>query len=98
MPGVARFRLAVLVAALLAVTIEERRLDDARLDRFDDAGFAALHAAWLQHALLIFPGQHLSNAGQIAFAKRFGPIERIGGGDIVAISNVKADGTVRRAG
>ncbi len=66
-----------------------------RLAQLDDAGFAALHAAWLQHALLIFPGQHLSQAEQIAFAKRFGPIERIGGGDIVAISNVKADGTVR---
>jgi len=67
-----------------------------RLADLDDAGFAALHAAWLQHALLIFPGQHLSNAQQITFAKRFGPIERMGGGDIVAISNVKADGTVRQ--
>ena len=67
-----------------------------RLANLDDAGFAALHAAWLQHALLIFPGQHLSNAEQIQFAKRFGPIERIGGSDIVAISNVKADGTVRQ--
>lgn len=66
------------------------------LATLDDAGFAALHAAWLQHALLIFPGQHLSNDQQITFAKRFGAIERIGGGDIVAISNVKADGTVRQ--
>lgn len=66
-----------------------------RLADLDDAGFAALHTAWLQHALLVFPGQHLRNAEQVAFAKRFGPIERIGGGDIVAISNVKADGTVR---
>jgi alpha-ketoglutarate-dependent taurine dioxygenase len=76
--------------ATLGATVTGLRLAD-----LDDAGFAALHAAWLQHALLIFPGQHLSNAEQIAFAKRFGPIERIGGGDIVAISNVKADGTVR---
>jgi len=67
-----------------------------RLADLDDAGFAALHSAWLQHALLVFPGQFLTNAEQIAFAKRFGPIERIGGGDIVAISNVKADGTVRQ--
>lgn len=67
-----------------------------RLADLDDAGFAALHAAWLQHALLIFPGQFLSNAEQIGFARRFGPIERIGGGEIVAISNVKADGTVRQ--
>jgi alpha-ketoglutarate-dependent taurine dioxygenase len=61
----------------------------------DDAGWQAIHQAWLQHALLIFPGQHLSNAEQIRFARRFGPIERIGGGDIVAISNVLADGSVR---
>jgi alpha-ketoglutarate-dependent taurine dioxygenase len=67
-----------------------------RLADLDDAGFAALHSAWLQHALLVFPGQFLTNAEQVAFAKRFGPIERIGGGDIVAISNVKADGTVRQ--
>jgi len=61
----------------------------------DEAGWQAIHRAWLQHALLIFPGQHLSNEQQIAFARRFGPIERIGGGDIVAISNVRADGQVR---
>jgi len=67
-----------------------------RLAGLDDAGFATLHAAWLQHALLVFPGQFLSNAEQIGFARRFGPIERIGGGEIVAISNVKADGTVRQ--
>ena len=67
-----------------------------RLADLNNAGFAALHAAWLQHALLVFPGQFLTNAQQIGFARRFGPIERIGGGDIVAISNVKADGTVRQ--
>lgn len=67
-----------------------------RLADLNNAGFAALHAAWLQHALLVFPGQFLTNAEQINFARRFGPIERIGGGDIVAISNVKADGTVRQ--
>lgn len=66
-----------------------------RLADLDDAAFAALHAAWLAHALLIFPGQHLDRAQQVAFARRFGPIERIGGGDIVAISNVLPDGRVR---
>jgi len=76
--------------ATLGATVTGLRLAD-----LDDAGFASLHAAWLQHALLIFPGQHLGKDEQIGFARRFGPIERIGGGDIVAISNVKADGTVR---
>ena len=66
-----------------------------RLAELDEAGFQALHAAWLQHALLVFPGQHLDRAQQIGFARRFGPIERIGGGDIVAISNVLPDGRVR---
>jgi len=61
----------------------------------DDATWRTLHAAWLTHALLIFPGQHLDNAAQIGFARRFGPIERIGGGEIVAISNVLPDGRVR---
>jgi alpha-ketoglutarate-dependent taurine dioxygenase len=61
----------------------------------DAPTWSTLHEAWLEHALLIFPGQHLSNAQQIAFAQRLGPIERIGGGEIVAISNVRDDGTVR---
>jgi alpha-ketoglutarate-dependent taurine dioxygenase len=61
----------------------------------DAPTWSTLHEAWLEHALLIFPGQHLSNAQQIAFAQRLGPIERIGGGAIVAISNVRDDGTVR---
>jgi len=61
----------------------------------DEPTWRRLHDAWLTHALLIFPGQHLDNAQQIAFAKRFGAIERIGGGDIVAISNVLPDGRVR---
>ncbi len=50
-----------------------------------------LHAAWLKYALLIFPGQHLDRARQIAFAKRFGPLEF----DYAAISNVKPDGSLR---
>ena len=35
----------------------------------------ALHDAWLEYALLIFPGQFLTRDEQIAFAKRFGPLE-----------------------
>jgi alpha-ketoglutarate-dependent taurine dioxygenase len=62
-----------------------------RVASLDDATWSELYAAWLDHALLIFPGQHLSRAEQIAFAKRFGPLEF----EMAAISNVKADGTVR---
>jgi len=48
-----------------------------------------LYAAWLQYALLIFPDQHLARDQQIAFARRFGSVEF----EMVAISNVKSDGT-----
>lgn len=62
-----------------------------RLAEIDDGAFAWLYAAWLEHALLIFPGQHLSAAEQIAFARRFGPPEF----EIAPISNVRRDGSIR---
>ena len=62
-----------------------------RIPEIDDDTFQALHAAWLKYALLIFPGQHLTRAEQIAFAKRFGPLEF----EMTAISNVRSDGTLR---
>jgi alpha-ketoglutarate-dependent taurine dioxygenase len=62
-----------------------------KLTGLDDATWRELHAAWLRHALLIFPDQHLRRDEQIAFAKRFGPLEF----EMAAISNVKADGTLR---
>ena len=57
----------------------------------DAATFGVLYQAWLQYALLIFPDQHLKRDEQIAFAKRFGPLEF----DMAALSNVKSDGTLR---
>jgi alpha-ketoglutarate-dependent taurine dioxygenase len=62
-----------------------------RLPELDDAGFAALHAAWLDHALLIFPGQHLTKEEQVQFARRFGPLEF----DLAPLSNVRSDGSLR---
>jgi alpha-ketoglutarate-dependent taurine dioxygenase len=62
-----------------------------KLPELDDATFDALYRAWLDHALLIFPGQHLSRDAQIAFARRFGAPEF----EIAPISNVRADGSVR---
>ena len=56
----------------------------------DDATFAALHAAWLDYALLIFPGQFLTRDEQNAFASRFGNLEF----SAVPISNISKDGTV----
>ena len=61
------------------------------LAEITDDAFEDLYRAWLEYALLVFPGQHLSNAEQIAFARRFGAPEF----EIAPISNVRADGTVR---
>ena len=47
-----------------------------------------LYQLWLEHALLIFPGQNLSNEEQVEFAKRFGDLEF----DLSPISNVRTDG------
>jgi len=62
-----------------------------RLAELDDRAFDALYRTWLDYALLIFPGQHLERAEQVAFARRFGPLEF----DWAPISNVRADGSVR---
>lgn len=62
-----------------------------RLAAIDDATFAELYATWLEHALLIFPGQFLTNDEQIAFARRFGSLEF----ELAPISNVRRDGSVR---
>ncbi len=64
---------------------------DLTLATIDEATFARLYDAWLTYALLIFPGQHLTNAQQVEFAQRFGALEF----DLAPISNVRKDGTVR---
>jgi alpha-ketoglutarate-dependent taurine dioxygenase len=61
-----------------------------KLAALDDTTWRDLHAAWLEYALLIFPEQHLSRDEQIAFAKRFGPLEF----ELAPLSNVKADGSL----
>jgi alpha-ketoglutarate-dependent taurine dioxygenase len=63
----------------------------SRLATLDECAFAALYELWLEYALLVFPGQHLSNDEQVAFARRFGELEF----DLVPISNVRKDGSVR---
>lgn len=62
-----------------------------KLATLDDASFAQLHEAWLEYALLVFPGQHLGREEQVAFAKRFGELEF----PLAPLSNVRGDGTVR---
>ena len=62
-----------------------------RIAGLDEAGWRQLYATWLKYALLVFPGQHLQRAEQIAFARRFGPLEF----EMAAISNVRSDGALR---
>ena len=54
--------------------------------------FSDLYETWLEYALLIFPGQHLSEEEQLTFSAWFGPLEF----PLDIISNLKSDGTPRR--
>ena len=65
-------------------------ITNLKLTTIDDATWNDLHATWLEYALLIFPDQFLKRDEQIAFAKRFGPLEF----EMAPISNVKTDGTL----
>ena len=55
-----------------ALGAEVRGVD---LRRVDDALFAAIHAAWLAHSVLLFRGQSLSDDDLIAFSRRFGDLD-----------------------
>jgi alpha-ketoglutarate-dependent taurine dioxygenase len=61
------------------------------LEALDPVVWAELHAAWLEHALLIFPGQFLERDAQNTFARRFGRLEF----EAAAISNLDRDGQIR---
>ena len=45
------------------------------LRTIDDAAFAAIHRAWLDHLVLLFRGQSLSDDDLIAFSRRFGELD-----------------------
>ena len=61
------------------------------LAHLDEQTFEDLYRLWLDYALLIFPGQHLSPEDQQPFSERFGELEF----PMDAISNLRADGTPR---
>ena len=64
-------------------------------DALDDPDWRAIEAAFHQHALLIFPGQHLKPLEQVSFAQRFGEIEHLfGESGYVPISNQRRDGSL----
>ena len=45
------------------------------LRRIDDRDFAAIHRAWLDHLVLLFRGQTLTDDDLIAFSRRFGELD-----------------------
>jgi len=63
---------------------------DVDVTNLDDDTWTQLHAAWLDHALLIFPDQHVTTAQQDAFALRFGALEF----KAAPISNIGKSGRV----
>lgn len=72
---------------------------DVCLGELDDTTWEAVHAAFLEYGVLVFPGQHLNDAQQDAFARRFGEIEQLNPqqkGANVRISNAKPDGSVAK--
>ena len=48
---------------------------DVDLATIDDEAFHRIEAAWHEHAVLLFPSQHLSDADHISFTRRFGRLE-----------------------
>jgi alpha-ketoglutarate-dependent taurine dioxygenase len=67
-----------------------------RLAELDDATFRQIVDAFHDHALLVFPAQHLDDAEQIAFARHFGPLEDVAGYEgITPVSNQAPDGSLR---
>ena len=55
-----------------ALAAEVRGVD---LRHIDDSGFAAIHRAWLDHLVLLFRGQQLTDEDLIAFSCRFGGLD-----------------------
>jgi len=66
----------------------------------DDAAYAAARAAFEDHSVLVFRAQEVTDDGQLAFSRRFGPPEvtKVGsigtGTHFVILSTIGADGKV----
>src|SRR5713226_1345047 len=84
-------RVAPIAATLGAV------VTDLELAHMDAPTWKTVEQAFHEHAVLVFPGQNLTEEEQVAFAKRFGDIELLAPNPeqrAVAISNQKPDGSV----
>src|SRR6266540_272335 len=70
------------------------------LSQMDASAWKTVEQAFHDYAVLVFPGQHLTEDEQVAFANRFGDIELLAPDPeqkAVAISNQKPDGSVMDA-
>jgi len=67
-----------------------------KIGALSDAAWREIESAFLEHAVLIFPGQRLSRAEQRAFGERFGELDSlVARTGTVPISNRLADGRLR---
>jgi alpha-ketoglutarate-dependent taurine dioxygenase len=66
-----------------------------RLAELDETTWRAVEGAFNEHAVLVFPGQHLTEDEQLAFGQRFGSFEVMNETNgLVRIGNLRDDGTV----
>src|SRR5437763_13674054 len=71
------------------------RVTGVRLASLSDKEWAGIEDACHEHAILVFPAQHLEGDEQKAFGRRFGVLEDIGGtAGLTPISNQRADGSL----
>lgn len=67
-----------------------------KLAALQESDWRAIEAAFHEHAVLIFPGQHLDRAEQVAFGRRFGELDPlVAETGTLPISNRRADGSLR---
>ena len=78
-------------------------VDGVDLRAIDDGAFAAIHRAWLDHQVLLFRDQELTDDDLVAFSRRFGDLDEApvqetgqrfveGHPEIYVVSNVVQDG------
>jgi alpha-ketoglutarate-dependent taurine dioxygenase len=79
-------------AATLGAVVTNTDLSD-----LDEASWNDIYQAFLQYGVLVFPEQHLSEAAQGDFARRFGDTEKLSpkqSQPTITFTNYKPDGSL----
>ena len=50
-------------------------IEDIDLSNLNDVSFQKIHQLWLEHLVIVFPNQNISDEDHIKFGKRFGDLE-----------------------